>query len=227
MPTYAAQSPTNPMRGLFRGDTGYSFGAIGVGRGISTLSRAANGIVTLVTQANPSNFAPGEICTLQDGGPTTNFSIVAAGGTRFGGNYAILTVSGATHTLAPLDDILLHQPVDTAVNGRAFSPQFEFPASGTAGQAFALASLGDMSTVPWGFFVDGIFQAAPTFEIDVQVAAVDSPTQYQTILNGVINTVDGTNFTFHFDASQTGAKFVRLFMRTNTGSLGVIARIRG
>jgi hypothetical protein len=223
------------MRGLFRGDTGYAFG-VGApdstnpplgGHSISTLSRAVGGIVTVVFLANPCNYCPGEIMSINDlGGPGIG-PVVSVGGTRFQGNYAILTVSGATCTLAPLDDILLHQAADTASGGRGFSTIFEFPASGTASRAFALANVGDMSTIPWGFFVDGIFQSAPTFEIDVQVAAVDSPTQYQTILNGVINTVDATNFTFHFDASQTGAKFARLFMRTNTGSLGVIARIRG
>jgi hypothetical protein len=218
------------MRGLFRGDAGYAFGAM-TNRSITNgpgLVRAANGIVTLTTGAN-HNFSPGEILTVSNFPLNTSYGqLTSAGGTNFAGNYVILTTpSATTATLAPLSDILLHQAPDTGSGGIASSIAFESPASGTASQAFALASVGDMSTTPYGFFVDGIWQAAPTFELDIQVAAVDSPTQYQTILNGNIVAADGTNFTFHWDAAQTGAKFARLFMRTNTGSLGVIARIRG
>jgi len=233
MPTYATQSPSNPMRGLYRGDVGYSFGALvpaNIAASPGGLVRAAGGVVTLTTVA-AHNFAPGEVLTIYDVGRTSAAStaITAVGGTRFQGNYVITAVpSGTTATLQPIDDILLHQAPDTGGGGQAVSRAFEAAASGTRGQAFALANIGDESMSPWGFFVDGIFQAAPgTFELDVQIAGVDAPSQYQTVSNGVINAVDPTNFTFHFDVTFTGAKFVSLYMRTNTGPTGFIGRIRG
>jgi len=232
MPTYATQSPSNPMRGLYRGDVGYSFGALvpaNIAASPGGLVRAAGGVVTLTTVA-AHNFAPGEVVTIYDVGRTSAAStaITAVGGTRFQGNYLITAVpSGTTATLQPIDEILLHQAPDTGGGGQAVSRAFENPASGTSGQAFALANIGDSSQGPFGFFVDGIFQATPTFECDVQVAAVDAPSEYQTVSGGNITTVDTTNFTFHFDATWSGAKFVRLFMRTNTGAIGFIGRIRG
>jgi len=215
------------MRGLVRGDVGYSFGALTpatLSASPNGLTRNANGTVTATTTGN-HNFAAGEMATIFDTGVA--LPIVTVGGTRFGGNYLIQAVPSATTlTLLPLDDVILHQAVDTGGGGKIVSRAFETPASGTAGQAFALANIGDNSQSPWGFFVDGIFQAAPTFECDVQVAAVDAANEYQTVSNGNVTTADATNFTFHFDATWTGAKFARLFMRTNTGGVGFIGRIR-
>jgi hypothetical protein len=230
MPNYAVQSITNPMRGLYRGDTGYSFGALtstAIAASPGGLVRAASGTVTLTT-SGAHNFTPGEVLTIADTGPAGGGKVVSVGGTRFGGNYLILTTpSGTTATLLPLDEVVLHQAADTGGSGAATSIAFENPAGGTAGKAFALANIGDPSVSPWGFFVDGIFQAAPTFEVDVQVAAVDADTQYQTMSGGNVTTADATNFTFHLDATFTGAKFVRLKMKTNTGNVGFIGRIRG
>jgi hypothetical protein len=229
MPTWAVQSPANPMRGLFRGDTGYSFGALTPATIAATptgLVRAAGGIVTLTTTGN-HNFVAGQVATVYDVGRTAGTAITAVGGTRFGGNYLIQAVPSATIlTLLPLDDVILHQAPDTGGGGQVVSIAFETAATGTAGQAFALANVGDNSQVPWGFFIDGIFQAAPTFECDVQVAAVDAANEYQTVSGGNVTNADATNFTFHFDGPLSGAKFVRLFMRTNTGSVPFIGRIR-
>lgn len=76
------------------------------------------------------------------------------------------------------------------------------------------------------FSVDGFFAAAPgAFEIDVQVAAVDVDTQYQTCASGQITSVDAINNTFHFSANAENAKFVRLLMRSRTNAVNVTARI--
>jgi hypothetical protein len=71
--------------------------------------------------------------------------------------------------------------------------------------------------------IDGKFSGAPgAFEVDVQVAEVDSDTNYQTIANGNITTVDTTNFTFHMDA-VTSARFARLLMRSRTNPVSITA----
>jgi hypothetical protein len=229
MPVYAVQSPTNPMRGLYRGDVGYSFGtltAAALAASPNGLSRAAGGIVTATTTGN-HNFAAGELVTLAD----SSSKIVSVGGTRFGGNYLIQTVPSATTlTLLPLDEVVLHQAADTGGGGAATSVAFDF-LQGSApigGKAFALAQIGDTSQGPFAFYVDGIFSAAPgVFEIDAQGAEVDAENRYQTVLNGAISVVDATNFTFHFDASFSGVKFARLKLRTLTNNVGLIATIRG
>jgi hypothetical protein len=79
-----------------------------------------------------------------------------------------------------------------------------------------------------GFAIDGKFSGAPgTFEVDVQVAAVDADTNYQTVSNGNVTSVDSTNNTFHFDGTLVKAKFVRLLMRTRTNSVSITATITG
>jgi hypothetical protein len=107
-----------------------------------------------------------------------------------------------------------------------WSAETPTPGNGTtaASQQVALA-------IPPGtgsFAIDGKFSAAPgTFEVDVQVAAVDADTNYQTVASGNITTVDSTNNTFHFDGTQVKAKFVRLLMRTRTNSVSITATITG
>jgi len=234
MAPYAVQSPTNPMRGLQRGGlTGYSWGAltpIAIAASPTGLVRAASGIVTLNTLAAAAhNFVAGEVVTLADAGPAGGGLITSVGGTRFGGNYMIQAVpSTSSLTLLPLDEVILHQPADTGGGGSATSIAAETPTPPAGGKAFALTNIGDQSQSPWGFFVDGVFLAAPgAFEVDVQVAAVDADSQYQTIANGNVTLIDATNQTFHFDATWTGAKFVRLFLRSRTNAVGLIGRIRG
>jgi hypothetical protein len=232
MSNYAVQSPTNPMRGLFRGDAGYSFGAP-VGAAIAAsptgLVRAAGGIVTLTTTGN-HNFAPGEVCTVFDVGRTVGTAITSVGGTRFGGNYLIQAVPSATTlTLLPLDDVILHQAPDTGGGGEAISPAYESPAAPQAGQAFALNNRGDNSMSPWGFFVDGIFSAAPgAFEVDIQGAFVDADAEYSAVPNGAITTLDTNNTVkFHLDATWTGINFVRGKIISRTNAVGLILRFRG
>jgi len=218
------------MRGLLRGDTGYSFGALTpatIAASPGGLSRAASGIVTLTTSA-PHNFVPGETLTVIDSGPATGGLIVAVGGTRFGGNYLIQAIpSTTTATLLPLDEIILHQPTDTGGGGRAVSIAAEAPAILTAGKAFGLQT-GDQSRPRASISVDGIFLAAPgVFEVDIQGAAVDADTEYATVTNGVISAVDATNFNFHFDGGLVESNFIRLFIRARANAVGFVGRIRG
>ena len=71
----------------------------------------------------------------------------------------------------------------------------------------------------------GQFSGAPgAFEVDCQVADVDSDTSYQTLANGSITTVDATNNTFHFEVVCT-AKFARMLMRSRTNSVTITATI--
>ena len=60
----------------------------------------------------------------------------------------------------------------------------------------------------------------------MQVSDVDSDTQYQTVANGNITSVDSTNQTFHFDGSSVLATFVRLLMRSRTNAVNVTADVR-
>ena len=78
------------------------------------------------------------------------------------------------------------------------------------------------------FSVDAKFSGAPgAFEVDVQVAAVDSDTNYQTCSNCNVTTVDTTNNTFHLDATLVNARFARLLMRTRTNSVSITATFTG
>ena len=104
----------------------------------------------------------------------------------------------------------------------------EQPAAGNGGaSASSRLALGMQRGSPGGFAVTGFFSGAPgAFEIDVQVSDVDSDTQYQTVANGNITSVDSTNQTFHFDGSSVLATFVRLLMRSRTNAVNVTADVR-
>lgn len=226
MPPYVAGSPSpaTPFpRMLMRGDVGYSFGLV-VAQAIAAsptgLVRAANGNVTLTTTPNHL-FKPGELCTIAN-----NTSV---GGTRFGGNYYILsTASATTAVLVPIDDVLLHQAPDTGGAGTASSITFEQPAPAASGAAFSLASTPDIGQIKAGFAADGIFSAAPgVFEVDIQSALADVDVQYQTISGGNITVVDATNNTFHIDAPTAGGIFFRMKILTRTNAVGFIGKFRG
>jgi hypothetical protein len=104
----------------------------------------------------------------------------------------------------------------------------EQPAPGSGGaSASQRIALGVKEGGPGGFGVTGFFSGAPgAFEIDVQVADVDADTQYQSVANGNITTVDATNNTFHFDGATVLATFVRLLLRSRTNAVNVTADIR-
>jgi len=106
-----------------------------------------------------------------------------------------------------------------------WSAETPTPGNGTtaASQQVALAWAYD-NTTP--FSVDGQFSGAPgSFEVDVQVAAVDADTNYQTCSNCNVTTVDTTNNTFHVDCSSVHARFARLLMRSRTNSVTITATI--
>ena len=80
------------------------------------------------------------------------------------------------------------------------------------------------------FAVDGKFSGAPgVFEVDVQLAAVDADTNYQTCVAATcqVATVDATNNTFHVDGSLQVGKYARLLMRSRTNSVTVTATFTG
>lgn len=120
---------------------------------------------------------------------------------------------------------------NTADTGYAISTAqitTETPTPGNGGaaasQQFALMSEIGKNGTP--FSVDGKFNGAPgTFELDVQVASIDSDAYYQTISNGNITVVDTTNNTFHLDGTLVNARFVRLLMRSRTNNVAVHATI--
>jgi hypothetical protein len=94
-----------------------------------------------------------------------------------------------------------------------------------ASQQIVLFCTANGNACPFG--VDGKFSGAPgAFEVDVQVAATDSDTNYQTCSNCNITTVDATNNTFHLDFTGV-ARFVRLLMRSRTNSVSVTATFTG
>lgn len=116
----------------------------------------------------------------------------------------------------------------TGVAITVWSAETPTPGNGTtaASQQVALQS----NTLRPGspFSVDGKFSGAPgAFEVDVQVAASDSDTNYQTCSNCNVTSVDSTNNTFHLDAVLVNAKFARLLMRSRTNSVSITATITG
>lgn len=104
----------------------------------------------------------------------------------------------------------------------------EQPAPGSGGaSASQRLALGTKEGGPAGFSVTGFFSGAPgAFEIDVQVSDVDVDSQYQSVANGNVTTVDATNNTFHFDGATALATFVRLLLRSRTNAVNITADIR-
>lgn len=105
----------------------------------------------------------------------------------------------------------------------------EQPAAGNGGvsasQAVALQRVSGEVGTP--FSVTGFFSGAPgAFEIDVQGSDHDVDTEYQTLQNLNITTVDGTNNTFEADAILVNKRFVRLLMRSRANAVNVTARIK-
>jgi hypothetical protein len=129
---------------------------------------------------------------------------------------------------APVYSVGNSVPCGTGMVITVWNAETPTPGNGTtaASQQVSLinASIGKPGTP---FSIDGQFSGAPgAFEVDVQVAAKDADTNYQTVSNGNITTVDATNNTFHLDYSGN-AKFVRLLMRTRTNSVTVTATVTG
>ena len=104
----------------------------------------------------------------------------------------------------------------------------EQPTPGSGGaSASQRVALGGKEGGPGGFSVTGFFSGAPgSFEVDVQVSDVDADTQYQSVANGNITTVDATNNTFHFDGATVLATFARLLLRSRTNAVNITADIR-
>jgi len=111
----------------------------------------------------------------------------------------------------------------------AWSAETPTPGNGTvsASQQVGIPLNNQQGKTP-GFSVDGKFSGAPgAFEVDIQVAAVDSDTSYQTCSNCNITTVDAVNFTFHLDATLVKSRFVRLLMRSRTNAVSITATVTG
>jgi len=215
VPNYSA-SPPYP-RGLYRGDKAYSFGAlvaVAIAASPGGLSRAANGTVTCTTSV-AHKALPGEIATI--------VGSTSVGGTRFDGNYFIQAAAfgSSALTLIPVDDIILHQAIDTGGIGTVSVIQMEQPAPPQAGRAFGLMQPPDAGAP---FLVDGNFDGAPgAFEVDVQIAQIDVDGAYETAV--VISTVDTKNL-FHANVNDP-SNFVRAFLRTRTNAVNLAVSIRG
>lgn len=208
MPNYV-QGPPYP-RGLWKGDRGYSWGALtptAIAASPGGLSRAANGTVTCTTTA-PHKAVPGEIATI--------VGSVSVGGTRFDGNYFIQAAAfgSSALTLIPVDDVILHQAIDTGGGGNVSLIQMEQPAPVVAGKAFGLGQVLAIPNAPLAFVVGGLFDGNPAgFEIDVQGSDVDVTAMYQQI--AVITTADTNDLGFHVLVNDR-PNFVRAVLRLRT-----------
>lgn len=102
----------------------------------------------------------------------------------------------------------------------------EQPAAGTGG-ASASVQVALASPVPGSgsLYFHGKFAGAPgAFEVDCQVSDTDVDTEYQTLSNGNITSVDATNNTFHLE-TVSNAKFARMLMRSRANAVNVTATI--
>lgn len=99
----------------------------------------------------------------------------------------------------------------------------ETPNPGSGGSS-ASSEVGlPLDNEPWS--INGFFSGDPgVFEIDIQAAGQNIDSEFQTIANGNMTSVDPINYTFHF-SSATKARFIRLLMRTRTNSVAVTARM--
>jgi hypothetical protein len=226
MPAYVQSSPLSPMLAIQKGQLGYSWGLranVAIAASPAGLVRSVqNGVVvvTLNTLAAVAHlFQAGQELTI-----TGAQSVL---GTIFDGGYLIASIpSASSAVLIPLNPVLMHQSADTGGGGNANSIQYEQPALLSLGKAFALSNF-PISDNPAGFSADGVFNGAPgAFELDVQVAEVDAPANYQTIAGGNITAVDATNNTFHLDAPTAGARFVAAFLRSRANGVGLIVSFR-
>jgi hypothetical protein len=108
-----------------------------------------------------------------------------------------------------------------------WSAETPTPGVGTTAASIQIAPSPSTTKSGTPLAVDGKFSAAPgAFEVDVQVAATDSDTNYQTCSNCAITTVDATNQTFHLDFNGT-TRFLRLLLRTRTNSVSITATATG
>jgi hypothetical protein len=104
----------------------------------------------------------------------------------------------------------------TVWNAETPTPGTGAPASS---QSVALRRLRDGS---YKFAVDLQFSGAPgVFEVDVMVSYQDVLGTYSTPVGGVINTVDATNNTAHFDANANQGRFCKLMMRSRANNVTV------
>lgn len=102
------------------------------------------------------------------------------------------------------------------------------PGNGTTAASLQVGLPAQTGLAGTPFSIDGKFSGAPgAFEVDVQVAATDADTNYQTISNGNVTTVDSTNNTFHLDAVNVNARYVRLLMRSRGNSVSITATVTG
>jgi hypothetical protein len=135
-----------------------------------------------------------------------------------------LAILGLATPALPMPVYNAGSPIQLAGVYVAWNGETPTPGNGTtaASQQVQINTSGPSKT----FFVDGHFAGAPgAFEVDVQVASNDADTDYQTVANGNITTVDSTNNTFHFDGTLVNTRFVRLLMRSRTNSVAITARI--
>lgn len=107
----------------------------------------------------------------------------------------------------------------------------ETPTTGGSGAANASASQQVRITQNPGasnaLAVDGTFSGAPgAFEIDLQVAQVDSDANYVTVGPGGAITAVNSNNSFHLDAPYVDALYARLLLVTRTNSVTVTATIK-
>ena len=224
MPLYIQSTPSTPLLALLKGDLGYSWGLTGN----AAITASPNGLARVVV----NGFIQVQLTTVAAHKFRVGHRVLITGasgvlGTIFDGRYLIVsTPTTTTAVLVPLDALFMHQAVDTGGGGNANAIQFESPAILSLGQAFAIMTA-PLSDNPAGFSVDGVFSGDPgVFEVDVQVAEIDAPANYQTVDGGVINSVDATNFTFHLDGPTIGGRFAALFLRARANAVGLIASIR-
>src|SRR5216684_3251277 len=133
---------------------------------------------------------------------------------------AVLLLAVAQCATASVYSVGNSVPCGTGMVVTVWSAETPTPGNGTtaASQQVQLIN-GSIGKPGTPFSIDGKFSGAPgAFEVDVQVAATDADTNYQTCSNCNVTTVDSTNNTFHLDYSGN-AKFVRLLMRTRTNSV--------
>lgn len=139
----------------------------------------------------------------------------------------VLLAAGILYARASVYNTLSPQTLSPGTVIQVFNAETPTPGTGTTAasqQVEIFCSANGMCP----FAVDGKFSGAPgAFEVDVQVAAVDSDTNYQTVSNGNVTTVDATNNTFHLDGTLVTAKFGRLLIRSRTNAVSITAFFTG
>lgn len=227
MPNYNSR---NFLESLAPGDTSFVFGIpTNAALSASPAGAVRNQNVVTFTTAAAHNFVPGM--------PLTALGVGSVLGTRFDGNYIILTVpSTTTLTAQPVDPVGVgagnsNQANDTGGGGNVKSVAAEQPA--VVPQASVAIALADRDSHDYeGLALEIFWTGVPgACEVDLQEADTNTDSAFINVQVGTAATpadaklTSATTLVARIDIINIVAKFARVLIKTRTNAVGIVARL--